>query len=88
MDPGTRCNIWHVRGRDRDLLLDSGMGLVSLRSHVGLVTEKPLLCVASQAHFDHVGGHHEFEERLVRQMNLVMTVAFGLPDDFLSGTMG
>ena len=67
VDRGTRCNIWHVRGRDRDLLLDSGMGLVSLRRHVSLVTEKPLLCVASHAHFDHVGGHHEFEERLVHQ---------------------
>ena len=21
-----RCNIWHLRGRDRDLLIDSGMG--------------------------------------------------------------
>ncbi|WP_158967447.1 hypothetical protein [Paraglaciecola sp. L3A3] len=21
-----RCNIWHIRGRDRDLLIDSGMG--------------------------------------------------------------
>ena len=28
--PFYRCNIWHVRGRDRDLLLDSGMGVVSL----------------------------------------------------------
>ncbi len=25
-----RCNIWHVRGRDRDLLVDSGMGISSL----------------------------------------------------------
>ena len=63
--PDIRCNMWHVRGRDRDLLLDSGMGLVSLRRHVALVTEKPVLCVASHSHFDHVGGHHEFEERLI-----------------------
>ena len=26
-----RCNIWHVRGRERDMLVDSGMGVVSLR---------------------------------------------------------
>lgn len=63
--PDIRCNMWHVRGRDSDLLLDSGMGLVSLRRHVALVTEKPVLCVASHSHFDHVGGHHEFEERLI-----------------------
>ncbi len=24
-----RCNVWHVRGRDRDMLVDSGMGVVS-----------------------------------------------------------
>ena len=60
-----RCNIWHVRGRDRDMLVDSGMGVVSLRRHVPLVTEKPCLAVASHTHFDHIGCHHEFAERLV-----------------------
>jgi len=65
VDPGIRCNIWHVRGRARDLLIDSGMGLRSLREEVPKVTEKPVICVASHSHFDHVGAHHEFEERLV-----------------------
>jgi glyoxylase-like metal-dependent hydrolase (beta-lactamase superfamily II) len=63
--PFYRCNIWHVRGRDRDLLVDSGMGVVSLRDHVQLVCERPLVAVASHAHFDHIGGHHEFSERAV-----------------------
>jgi len=63
--PDYRCNIWHVRGRDRDLLVDSGMGVVSLRDHVRLVCERPLVAVASHAHFDHIGGHHEFAERAV-----------------------
>ena len=26
VDPGWRCNIWHVRGRDQDMLVDSGDG--------------------------------------------------------------
>ncbi len=60
-----RCNIWHVRGRERDMLVDSGMGVVSLRRHVPLVTEKPCLAVASHTHFDHIGCHHEFAERAV-----------------------
>ena len=38
-----RCNIWHLRGRDRDLLVDSGWGVVSLRSQIPLVTERPLV---------------------------------------------
>lgn len=60
-----RCNIWHVRGTERDLLVDSGMGVVSLRQHVPLVTEKSCLAVASHTHFDHIGCHHEFEHCLV-----------------------
>lgn len=60
-----RCNIWHVRGRDRDMLIDSGMGVVSLREWVPLVTERDLIAVASHTHFDHIGCHHEFECRAV-----------------------
>ena len=37
-----RCNVWHVRGRETDMLVDSGMGVVSLRGEVPLVTERPL----------------------------------------------
>ena len=62
-----RCNIWHIRGRDRDMLVDSGMGVVSLRQQVPVITEKPCLAVASHTHFDHIGCHHEFEERLVHK---------------------
>ena len=58
--PFFRCNIWHVRGRDRDLLFDSGLGHFSLRAHVPLVSERDLTCVASHTHFDHIGCHHEF----------------------------
>ena len=63
--PFFRCNIWHVRGRDRDLMLDSGLGHVSLRKHVAVVAERPLLAVASHTHFDHIGCHHEFPTRAV-----------------------
>lgn len=62
-----RCNIWHVRGRDRDMLVDSGMGVVSLREYVPLVTERACTCVASHTHFDHIGCHHEFDDRVVHR---------------------
>lgn len=62
-----RCNIWHVRGRDRDMLVDSGMGVLSLREYVPLVTERACVCVASHTHFDHIGCHHEFDERVVHR---------------------
>lgn len=63
--PFYRCNLWHVHGRERDMLVDSGSGVVSLREQLPWLTEKPLLAVASHTHFDHVAGHHEFSERLV-----------------------
>jgi glyoxylase-like metal-dependent hydrolase (beta-lactamase superfamily II) len=63
--PFYRCNIWHVRGRDRDLLVDSGLGVVSLRRQVAFLAERPQIAVASHAHFDHIGNHHEFAERAI-----------------------
>jgi glyoxylase-like metal-dependent hydrolase (beta-lactamase superfamily II) len=63
--PFFRCNIWHVRGRDRDLLFDTGLGHVSLKRQVTLVTERELVCVASHTHFDHIGSHYEFPDRCV-----------------------
>jgi glyoxylase-like metal-dependent hydrolase (beta-lactamase superfamily II) len=60
-----RCNIWHVRGRDKDLLVDTGVGVSSLKDEIADLTDKPLAAVATHIHFDHVGGLHEFEERLI-----------------------
>jgi glyoxylase-like metal-dependent hydrolase (beta-lactamase superfamily II) len=63
--PFYRCNMWHVRGRDRDLLFDTGLGHFPLRRHVALVRERPIICAASHSHFDHIGNHHEFADRRI-----------------------
>jgi glyoxylase-like metal-dependent hydrolase (beta-lactamase superfamily II) len=65
--PFYRCNVWHVRGRDCDLLIDSGLGSVSLAGSLQWLRERPLLALASHAHFDHVGNHHEFAQRLAHR---------------------
>ena len=75
IDPFFRCNCWHVRGRDGDMLVDSGMGVVSLREWVPLVTERPLEAVASHTHFDHIGCHHEFERRSVHRAEATILAA-------------
>ncbi|MDF3931161.1 MBL fold metallo-hydrolase [Pseudomonas citronellolis] len=62
--PMLRCNIWHVRGRERDLLVDTGMGVASLRDAARDLFERPLLTVATHCHLDHMGGLHEFDCRL------------------------
>ncbi len=58
-----RANIYHLRGRDRDLVVDTGMGLASLMSALDLTPGKPLLALATHIHLDHVGSLHEFAER-------------------------
>jgi glyoxylase-like metal-dependent hydrolase (beta-lactamase superfamily II) len=58
-----RSNIWHVRGRDADMLVDAGMGIAPLRAAMTELLDKPVIAVASHRHSDHVGGLHEFETR-------------------------
>jgi glyoxylase-like metal-dependent hydrolase (beta-lactamase superfamily II) len=65
LKPFYRCNIWHVRGRDGDILIDSGMGLRPLAPVVAAITEKPVTAIASHGHVDHIGGHHEFAARAI-----------------------
>jgi hypothetical protein len=63
--PFYRCNIWHIQGRERDVLVGQRLRLVSLREHHLPKSAPTLLAVASHTHFDHIAGHHEFAERLV-----------------------
>jgi glyoxylase-like metal-dependent hydrolase (beta-lactamase superfamily II) len=65
--PLLRCNIWHLRGRDRDLLVDTGLGAASLREEIADLLDKPLVAVATHIHYDHVGSLHEFETRLMHR---------------------
>ncbi|VVP14685.1 MBL fold metallo-hydrolase [Pseudomonas fluorescens] len=63
-----QCNMWHVRGRDSDLLVDAGMGISSLKSAMSELLNKPLIAVATHSHMDHVGSLHEFEHRLAHPL--------------------
>ena len=62
-----QCNIWHVRGRERDLLIDTGMGIGSLRNAAEDIFEKPLIAAATHTHLDHIGSLHEFRHRIVHE---------------------
>src|SRR5260221_1036947 len=66
--PLMRCNIWHVRGRARDLLIDTGMGIASLRDAARHLIEKPVIAVATRTHAAHSGGHFEFDDCLVHSV--------------------
>lgn len=61
--PWLKCNIWHVRGRDRDLVIDTGMGLSPLKAEILRLSDHPLTAIVTHTHFDHSAGLHEFDDR-------------------------
>jgi len=58
-----RCNVWHVRGRDRDLVVDTSVGVASVADELADLLDRPVTCVATHVHYDHVGDLHEFADR-------------------------
>jgi glyoxylase-like metal-dependent hydrolase (beta-lactamase superfamily II) len=66
--PFYRANIWHVAGRDLDLLIDTGMGIGSLKAALGPLADRPILAIATHGHVDHMGGHHEFSDRAIHDL--------------------
>ena len=57
-----RANLWLIKGRDADLLIDTGLGVSSLKLYLAELLDKPLKVVASHVHFDHSGSCHEFDQ--------------------------
>ncbi|MBR2573176.1 MAG: MBL fold metallo-hydrolase [Loktanella sp.] len=63
-----QANMFLVQGRDRDMILDTGMGIMPLRPFLDTLRDDPakdIICVSSHTHIDHIGGVHEFATRLV-----------------------
>ena len=58
-----RANFYHLKGRDLDLVVDTGMGIAPLLPELNLTPGKPVLAVATHIHADHVGSLHEFADR-------------------------
>lgn len=66
-----QANLWLVEGRDRDMILDTGMGVVPLKPFLDTLRPdpgKPIICVSSHTHIDHIGAVHEFYTRLVHSL--------------------
>ncbi len=69
LHPVWQSNIWHVRGRDRDLLVDAGMGIGDLAGALAEIADKPIVAVATHRHADHVGGFQQFATRLAHPLD-------------------
>ena len=61
--PYVRANAWLVRGSTAHLLVDTGMGIGRLPDALAAELDRPVIAVATHAHFDHFGGLADFAER-------------------------
>ena len=66
--PLLRCNIWLVRGSRRDALIDSGLGVVSLKQAVNHLFKKDVTAIATHSHLDHIGSMGDFDERVIHNL--------------------
>ncbi|MEH3140854.1 MAG: MBL fold metallo-hydrolase [Mycobacterium kyogaense] len=64
VEPMLRANTWYVRGRRRDVVIDTGLGVCSLRDALAeTFGGREPVAVLTHSHPDHMGGAHEFRQR-------------------------
>jgi glyoxylase-like metal-dependent hydrolase (beta-lactamase superfamily II) len=61
-------NTWLVAGRERAVLLDTGLGIAPIRPAAEALTDRPVSVLNTHAHFDHIGGNHEFDEIAIHEL--------------------
>lgn len=65
--PFLRANCWLIRGRDHDLLVDTGLGVADVNETVRKISDRPPQVVLTHAHLDHMGGAHAFDIRIAHR---------------------
>jgi glyoxylase-like metal-dependent hydrolase (beta-lactamase superfamily II) len=68
---GNRANMWLIRGTNRDIIIDTGLGVCNLKKHLErlnlLDSTRECIVILTHAHFDHSGGAHHFDNVLIHQ---------------------
>jgi glyoxylase-like metal-dependent hydrolase (beta-lactamase superfamily II) len=82
-EPGHVCS-WIVEGTERAALIDTGLGIDSIRPVAEQLTARPLVVVNTHYHFDHVGGNHEFDEIAIHRSGAAMLRRQANPDALAS----
>ncbi|MEU7588676.1 MBL fold metallo-hydrolase [Micromonospora sp. NPDC049230] len=71
-------NLWWLRGDDRDIVVDAGLGVVALREAIPAMFERDPMVLLTHAHLDHVGGAAEFTGRAAHPAEAELLAA-GVP---------
>ena len=55
-------------GRERAVLIDTGLGVSNIKRIVDGLTELPVTVITTHAHWDHIGGHRYFDTIAVHEL--------------------
>lgn len=55
----THCYL--LLGKDKALLIDTGLGVLNIKAIVDKITNLPIMVVTTHVHWDHIGGHALFD---------------------------
>ncbi|MFX0212414.1 MAG: MBL fold metallo-hydrolase [Candidatus Hodarchaeota archaeon] len=69
-------------GINSSILVDTGMGVGNIKSVVDQYTNLPVQVVNTHAHWDHIGGNHQFEAIAIHEAE-VEKLKQGVADNFL-----
>lgn len=56
----THCYL--LLGTSKAVLIDTGLGVSNIRDIIDKLTQLPISVITTHAHWDHIGGHHLFED--------------------------
>lgn len=75
----THVNGWLVAGRDRAVLIDTGLGIAPVRPLVEAAAGVPVEAVNTHHHLDHVGGDAEFDSVAIHALGVPLLAAGATP---------
>lgn len=55
-------------GRERALLIDTGLGVANIKKIVNSLTNLPVTVATTHIHWDHIGGHRNFDNIAVHEL--------------------
>lgn len=77
-------NIHLVVGKEKALLIDTGIGVADLKSYVKTLTDLPIIVVNTHGHPDHSAGNFQFEEIFIHQNDFELADIFCEKDQIAS----
>lgn len=80
----THCYL--LNGKERSLLIDTGLGICNISEVIEKLTDKPVTAVATHIHWDHIGGHKYYPDFYAHEAELDwLTGGFPQPLEAIKG---